>query len=585
MIVQSMIDRLRPLVGSKGWDYCVVWKLSDDQRYIELVDCCCGGTENVGSEIVHVEYNNNNNNYPPIVSPCRDVIVEHPRTKSCDLLLQLPSSMLIIDSGIYAEASLTDQIKWLDYSNNTTDSTTILMDESVTRVLIPVARGLIELLATKQVPEDQNLINFITTQLGNMSIEEESAMINEMQNHGQHKGHENFNFPGEVVPLHCDSMSFLHSFSNYNSSENVNQSSAKEDGHNQILPGHENDHIFSMMENDGGTNNNNNNHMHMQMQMQMQFMEGISKDQNEESMIKQQNSSTRADSISDCSDQIGDEQDDVVKYRRRTGKPQSKNLIAERKRRQKLNDRLYSLRALVPKISKLDRAAILGDAIEFVKDLQRQAKDLQDELEENSDDEDDHVNNNTKMNINMINGIDPNISNAIKFPKSELEKSSNSTDQFHVSNNSKRQSQNMENINGKGQQMEAQVEVSQIDVNEFCVKVFCEHKSGGFFRLMEALTSLGLEVTNVNVTSFRGLVSNVLKVEKKDLSELIQVDHVRDSLLELTKSREWTSTEMPKPSAEEIDYYSHHHNHYDHHHHHCTTHIPGMETVGDQPRI
>lgn len=30
---------------------------------------------------------------------------------------------------------------------------------------------------------------------------------------------------------------------------------------------------------------------------------------------------------------------------------------------------------------------------------------------------------------------------------------------------------------------------------------------------MEALDSLGLEVTNANVNSFRGLVSNVFKVE------------------------------------------------------------------------
>ena len=64
------------------------------------------------------------------------------------------------------------------------------------------------------------------------------------------------------------------------------------------------------------------------------------------------------------------------------------------------------------------------------------------------------------------------------------------------------------------------MEVAQIDGNEFFVKVFCEHKPGGFVRLMEALDSLGLEVTNANVTSNRGLVSNVFKVE-------VNKDHIR----------------------------------------------------------
>ncbi|XVE48839.1 hypothetical protein DITRI_Ditri01bG0034500 [Diplodiscus trichospermus] len=597
------MERLRQLVGPKGWDYCVLWKLSDDQRFIEWVDCCCAGTETIETGTGELQF--------PVtpVLPCRDVMFQHPKTKSCELLAQLPSCMPL-DSGCHAQALISNQPKWLNFSNNSESN--VLEEQVGTRILIPVAEGLIELFLAKQMCEDQNVMDYIVT-LCNISLQQGAMMnsscnmdthftvlniptLNELQpkphpgtendqndaaNHFQPPASlatpaETLNLPYDISDDRIRSSNYLQQY-NYLSEDKTKIDVCVEGSHDVFLadkvvmntykpPGdnglQEMDPLNSMMTNETSI-----------------VIQG-----NEKESIKQENG--RSDSMSDCSEQNDIIDEDDARYQRRGGsKGQSKNLVAERKRRKKLNERLYALRSLVPKISKLDRASILGDAIEFVKELENQVKELQDELEEHSDN--DNGAKRTGMNIGIHKNVQSDIfSQNDQIPvdsNHEHDKAPNSIPVGGNGNVSK-QNQDAEITTNKTQQMEVQVEVAQIDGNQFFVKVFSEHKPGGFVRLMEALDLLGLEVTNANVNSFRGLVSNVFKVEKKG-SEMVHADHVRDSLLELTRNPSKGLSEMAKASENnngiECNYHNQqqlqHHLHNPHtssHHHHHLHHFP-----------
>ncbi|XP_078435832.1 basic helix-loop-helix (bHLH) DNA-binding superfamily protein [Wolffia australiana] len=53
------------------------------------------------------------------------------------------------------------------------------------------------------------------------------------------------------------------------------------------------------------------------------------------------------------------------------------HVMAERRRREKLNEKFVALRAMVPCVTKMDKASILGDTIEYLTKLQRRIEDLE----------------------------------------------------------------------------------------------------------------------------------------------------------------------------------------------------------------
>ncbi|XP_057832421.1 transcription factor ABORTED MICROSPORES isoform X2 [Cryptomeria japonica] len=521
-------ERLRSLVGAKRWDYLIYWNISDDQRCLEWIGCCCSGADQSGQG-----FQNPLSESHVFFSPryfegcgCRDLTVQHPRTTACDLLADFPSS-IPLDAGIQGQVFLSGQPRWMNFPNIADPNAG--QDAVQTKVLIPVRNGLVELFVCKPVAENASLVQFVLTEF-DLWLPQMFAESNNLFGVSGSAGG-GFGSVSETastlpwlpvtatdssVPWDSSAADRALSESQLSIHLNFLGQQLQDSNNNKPL---KNDYFEgsadSINHSDKPTNDHplqqdNNNIQAAAASLHIPIMRTSSQLSKENHDKEVKHEFIRADS-SDCSDQMEDDVDDQKVVGRSGRRHLSKNLVAERKRRKKLNERLYALRALVPKITKMDRASILGDAIDYIKQLQQQVKELQEELNE--------------MDMQAANPSSPNFENGVQqtIEEETLARCSAKSDVTKPT------------VNEPTEEMvhTMQIDVSQVDTHVFNLRIFSEKRDGGFVRLMQAMDRLGLDILNANITSFRGLVLNVFNAEMRD-KEIIQAEQLRESLLEMT---------------------------------------------------
>ncbi|KAJ6857634.1 hypothetical protein NC651_039151 [Populus alba x Populus x berolinensis] len=168
----------------------------------------------------------------------------------------------------------------------------------------------------------------------------------------------------------------------------------------------------------------------------------------------------------------------------------SKNIVSERNRRKKLNERLFALRAVVPNISKMDKASIIKDAIGYIQELHDQEKKIQAEL------------------LELESG---------KSKKNQGGFGVHYHQELPVLLRSKKKKIDYQFCDFGGSKISPiellELRVAYMGENTLLVSLTCNKRTDTMVKLCEVFESLGLKIITANITTVSGRVLKTVFIE------------------------------------------------------------------------
>ncbi|KAI8020622.1 Transcription factor bHLH35 [Camellia lanceoleosa] len=177
----------------------------------------------------------------------------------------------------------------------------------------------------------------------------------------------------------------------------------------------------------------------------------------------------------------------------------SKNIVSERNRRKKLNDRLFALRAVVPKISKMDKASIIKDAIDYIQELHEQERRIQADLIQLES---------GKLKKNAVFDLDQEIPTLSRLKKKRID---------HNYDSRRSTTSSIEDL---------ELSVSYIGEKTVVVSLTCSKRTETMVKLCEVFETLKLKIIAANITCFSGRVLKTVFVQADEEEK----DHLKRAI-------------------------------------------------------
>ncbi|KAI6695020.1 hypothetical protein NL676_022730 [Syzygium grande] len=178
------------------------------------------------------------------------------------------------------------------------------------------------------------------------------------------------------------------------------------------------------------------------------------------------------------------------------------NVLAERKRREKISKLVIALAAIIPNLKKMDKASILEDAIRYLKELQQRVKALEAEVAAK-----------TEESVDIVK----------KTPLTRYDHTASSSDENYCSQ--------------IDQQLSLPEIKARISGNCILIKIHCARSKGFISKMIGEIEKLNLTVVNSCVLPFGSSILDVTILAQMDVGFSLKmgdfVRNLRQALLDL----------------------------------------------------